>query len=136
MPYCLRSNAIYKFSWGRCNATYYGETWLNLSVRVGKYSGLSPLTGKKWKSKKSTTIRYNLFFWDYIVSIDDFKILATSDSDFHVKVKESLLTFDIAWWTYLKQRWNVTTSLPIWLIPPMRNYILVIFIIVTVIVLI
>ena len=28
---------------------------------------------------------------DRIVSIDDFKILATSESDFHVKVKESLL---------------------------------------------
>ena len=28
---------------------------------------------------------------DHIVSIDDFKILVTSDLDFHVKVKESIL---------------------------------------------
>ena len=32
-----------------------------------------------------------MLFCDHIVSIDDFKILATSDSGFHVKVKESLL---------------------------------------------
>ena len=29
--------------------------------------------------------------YDHIMSIDDFKILATIDSNFHVKVKESLL---------------------------------------------
>ena len=76
MPYCLHSNVIYKFLCGRCNATYYGKTCWHLSVRVGKHSGVSPLTGKK--------------FCDHIISIDDFKILATGDSDFHVKVKESL----------------------------------------------
>ena len=29
--------------------------------------------------------------FDHVVSIDDFKILATSDADFHIKVKESIL---------------------------------------------
>ena len=76
MLYCLRYNVVYKFSCGRYNATYYGETCQCLSVRVGEHSGVSPLTGKKSKSK---------------VSIDDFKILATSDSDFQVKIKESIL---------------------------------------------
>ena len=32
-----------------------------------------------------------MLFCDHIVSIDDFKIFATSDSDFHVKVNRSLL---------------------------------------------
>ena len=32
-----------------------------------------------------------MIFCDNIVSIDDFKVLAASDSDFHVKVKEILL---------------------------------------------
>ena len=32
-----------------------------------------------------------MLFCDHTVSIDDFKNLATSDSDFHAKVKESLL---------------------------------------------
>ena len=80
MPYCLGSNVICKFSCDRCNATYYDETCRHLSVRDGEHSGVSPLTEKKSKSKKS-----------HSVSIDDYKILATSDLDFHVKVKESLL---------------------------------------------
>ena len=91
MPYCLRSNVVYKFSCGRCNAAYYGETCRHLSVRVGEHSGVSPLTRKESKSKKSTAVKDHMLFCDHIVSIDDFKIVATSDSDFHVKVKESLL---------------------------------------------
>ena len=91
MPYCLRSNVLYKNSCGRCNATYYGETCRHLSVRVGELSGVSPLTGKKSKSKKSTAVKDHMLFCDHIVSTDDLKILATSDSDFHVKVIESLL---------------------------------------------
>ena len=95
MPYCLRSNVVYKFSCGRCNATYYGETCRHLSVRVVKHSGVSPLTGKKSKSKKSTAVKDHMLFCDHIVSIDDFKIFATSDPDFHVQVNRSLLiSFD------------------------------------------
>ena len=63
----------------------------HLGVRVGEHSGISPLTGKKSKSKKSTAVKDHMLFCDHIVSIEDFKILATSSSDFHIKVKESLL---------------------------------------------
>ena len=34
MHYCLRSNVVYKFPCGRCNATYYCKTCRYLSVRV------------------------------------------------------------------------------------------------------
>ena len=73
------------------SATYYCETLGHLSVRVGKHSGVSPLTGKRSKSKKSAAVKDLMLFCDHIVSINDFKILATSDLDFHVKVKESIL---------------------------------------------
>ena len=115
MPYCMSSNVVYRFLCGRCSATYYGKTCRHLSVRVGEHSDVLPLTGKKSKSKKSAAAKDHMLFWDHILSIDDLKILATSDSK----------SFDITWWTHLKQKWNVTTSLPIWLIPPMRNYILI-----------
>ena len=91
MSYCLRSNFVYKVSCGRCNATYNGETCRHLSVRVCEHSGVSTLTGKTSKSKKSTAVENHMLFCGHIVSIDDFKIMATSDSDFHVKVIESLL---------------------------------------------
>ena len=71
--------------------TYCGETCRHLSVRVGKHSGVSPLTEKNAKSEKSTALKDHMLFCDHIASIDDFKYLATSDSDSHVKVKESLL---------------------------------------------
>ena len=87
----MRSNVVYTFSCGRCNATKYGEKYWHLSVRVGEHSGVSSLTGKKSKSKKSAAVKDHMLFSDHIVSINDLKILATSDSDFHVKVIESLL---------------------------------------------
>ena len=73
------------------SATYCGETLEHLSVRVGKHSGVSPLTEKRSKSKKSAAVKDHMLFCDHIVSINDFKILATSDLDFHVNVKESIL---------------------------------------------
>ena len=91
MPYYLCSNVVYKLLCGTCNATYYGETCRHLSVRVSEHSGVSPLTGEKSKSKESTAVKNHMHFCDHIVSIDDFKILATSDSDLHVKVKENIL---------------------------------------------
>ena len=46
VPFNLRPNVVYKFSCGRSNATYYGETCRHLSISVGEHSGVSPLTGK------------------------------------------------------------------------------------------
>ena len=47
VPFNVRSNIFYKFSCGRCNATYYGEICRHLNVSVGKHSEIPPLTGKK-----------------------------------------------------------------------------------------
>ena len=91
VPFNLRSNVVYKFSCGRCNATYYGETCRHLNIRVGEHSGVSPLTGKKSKTKKTTAIKDHMLFCDHVVSLEDFKILASSNSEFHLKIKESLL---------------------------------------------
>ena len=91
VPFTLRSNVVYKFSCGRCNATYYGETCHHLNIRVGEHSGVSPLTGKKSKTKKTTAIKDHMLFCDHVVSLEDFKILASSNSEFHLKIKESLL---------------------------------------------
>ena len=90
MSYYLCSKVIYKFWCGRRNATYFSETCWHLSVRVGEHLSVSTLTGKKSESKKSTAVKDHMLFCDNIVSIDDFKLLSTSDSDFHVKIKERL----------------------------------------------
>ena len=87
MPLCLRSNIVYEFARGRCNATYYGETCHHFKVRVG----ISPLTNKRSKSKKSTAVKDHMLMYNQLVSLDDFKALASSNSAFHLNIKESLL---------------------------------------------
>ena len=87
----LRSNLVYKFLCGRCNATYYGETCRHLNIRVGEHSGVSTLTGEKSKATSTTAIKDHMLFCDHVVSLEDFKILASSNSEFHLKIKESLL---------------------------------------------
>ena len=53
--------------------------------------GVSTLTGIKPKSKKSRAVKDDMFFCDHNVSIYGFEILATSETNFHVKAKEILL---------------------------------------------
>ena len=89
VPFNLRSNVVYKFSCGRSNATYYEETCRHLNIRVGEHSGVSPLTGKKSKAKTITAIKDHMLFCNHVVSLE--KILASSNSEFHLKIKESLL---------------------------------------------
>ena len=61
-----------------------------MNIRVGEYSGISPLTGKKSKAKTDAAIKDHMLFF-YTVSLEDFKILASSNSEFHLKIKKSLL---------------------------------------------
>ena len=44
LPYDLMSCVAYKFQWGRCNASYHGETDRHLRIRSGEHIGISPLT--------------------------------------------------------------------------------------------
>ena len=62
-----------------------------LNVRVGGHSGVSPLTRKKLKAKTTTAVKDHMLFCDHVVSLKDFKTLARSNSEFHLKIKESLL---------------------------------------------
>ena len=43
------SGVVYKYTCGRCNSTYYGETDRYLKVRSGEHIGISPLALKKTK---------------------------------------------------------------------------------------
>ena len=47
LPYDLMSCVVYKLQYGRCNASYYGETELHLKIRLGEHIGISPLAFKK-----------------------------------------------------------------------------------------
>ena len=91
IPLCLRSNIAYTFSSGRYNASYYGETYRHFKVRAGEHSSMSPLTNILFNSKKSTAVKDHMLMCDQPVSFDDFKVLDSSNSEFHLKMKAGLL---------------------------------------------
>ena len=86
---CLCYNIIYKLACGSCNATYYGKTCCHF--KVDEHLGISSLANKWSKSKKSTIVKNYMLMCDHVVSFDDFKVLASSNSKFHLKINGSLL---------------------------------------------
>ena len=62
-----------------------------MNFGVGEHSGVSHLTGKKSKAKATTAIKNHMLFCDHAVSLEGFKLLASSNSEFHLKTKESIL---------------------------------------------
>ena len=89
-PLCLRCNLVCKFTCARCKATYYGETCRHFKVRVDQLSRISPLTNKRSKSRKSTAVKDHMLICEQPVSFEDFKVLVSSNSEYHLKIKESL----------------------------------------------
>ena len=88
---CLRSNLVCKFTCAGCKATYYGETCRHFKVRVDEPSRISPVTNKRSKSRKSTAVKDHMLICEQPVSFEDFKVLVPSNSEYHLKIKESLL---------------------------------------------
>ena len=50
---------------------------------------------------------------DYVVSLKDFKILASSNAEFHFEDQRK--SFNIVWQTWIKYEWDVFATLLIWL---------------------
>ena len=69
----------------------HGERCHHLNVRVDEDSSTSPWTEKKSKTKTTVIAKGHMLFRDLVVSLKDLKILANGNSEFHLKIKESLL---------------------------------------------
>ena len=91
IPYDLVSGVVYKYTCGRCNSAYYGKTERHLKVRSGERIGISPLTLKKIKPFKESSIRDHLLECDNCPSFDEFTILAHGNKKYFLEIKESLL---------------------------------------------
>ena len=72
--------------------SYYGETKRHLKVKSGEHIGTSPLTFKKTKPSKDSSIRGHLLDCDNNPSFDEFTILANGNKTYLLEIKESLLT--------------------------------------------
>ena len=90
VPYHLVSGAVYEYTCGRCNSSYYGETERHLKVESGEHIGISPLAFKKTKPSKESSIHDHLLECDNNPSFDEFTILAHGNKKYLPKIKESL----------------------------------------------
>ena len=87
LPYDLSSDVVYKYTCGRSNSSFYGETDRHLRVRGGEeHIGLSPLTFKKFEPPKESAVRDNLLFCDNEPSFEEFSVLAKASSNFFLEI--------------------------------------------------
>ena len=91
LPFDLVSGVVYKYTCGRCNSSYYGETDRHLKVRSGEHIGIPPLIFRKVKPSKESAILDHLPNCNKISSFDEFTILAYGHHKYILKIKESLL---------------------------------------------
>ena len=90
LPEPLLSCKIYKFTCGRCSASYTGKTLRHLKVRVSEHHGMSPRTGKIVKGTLSTSVLVHMLESDHTVTWDDFKVLGRESNHWLVVIKEIL----------------------------------------------
>ena len=90
LPSNLVCGVVYKYTCGRCDSTYYGQTDRHLKVRSGEHIGISPLAFKKTKPSKESAIRDHLLNCNNIPSFEEFIILTNGNNKFDLEIKESL----------------------------------------------
>ena len=87
----LVSGVVYKYTCGRWNSTYCSETDRHLKVGSEEHIGISPLTFKKTKPSKESTLRDYLLNWNSIATFEELTIFANGNNTFTLEIKESLL---------------------------------------------
>ena len=90
-PIFLRSGVVYEFKGGGCNATYYGKTKRHFKVRMCEHLGVSALTWKRVKGYNGSAVKENHLFGNHSSGFDGFSILASNNSDYKVRLMESLV---------------------------------------------
>ena len=55
---------------------------------IGEHSGVSPLTGKKSKSKTNTAVKDHMLFWDHVDSLEEFKFWQVVIQNFDLRSKK------------------------------------------------
>ena len=91
LPFDLVSREVYKYTCGRCNSSYYGETDRHLKVSSRRQFGISLLTFRKVKPSNKNAIRDHLLNCNNIPSFDEFTILSYGHHKYILEIKERLL---------------------------------------------
>ena len=72
VPKDLVSAVVYKFQYGICNESYYGESIRHLDIRSGEHIGVSPLTGEKIKLSNNSTVCHHILHYTFLPYFDIF----------------------------------------------------------------
>ena len=91
---------------GRCNPTYYGQTYRHLKVKSGEHNGMSRFKFKKIKPSKESAIRDHSLNCNNIPSFEEITILANKNSKFVLEIKERLL---IKWDRHISNK-NISSA--------------------------
>ena len=89
LPRALRSNVVYKFTCGVCNASYIGQTTRHFHVRACEHLGVSHKTGRAVKLPP-TAVSAHASASGHAASINNFAVLAPGVSVHDLLVKEAL----------------------------------------------
>ena len=95
IPMNCRSLILYKFLCNKCNLVYYGKTFRHFKVRAFEHLGKSLKTGKAFtfnpNNNNNTAVLNHIQKCKCNASIDDFKIIGSANTDYHLRIKESLV---------------------------------------------
>ena len=78
---------FYKFQYGLCNESYYGESIRCLDIRSGEHIVVSPLTGKKVKPLNNSANGGHFPQCNFLPSTDNFSILAHENKKYLLEIK-------------------------------------------------
>ena len=87
----IHSDLIYCYTCSNCNVTYYGKTYQHFFTRAAEHMGISNLIEKWVKNVKVSAVSDYRLQCEYVISFDDFDVLASETNNFRLLIKESLL---------------------------------------------
>ena len=93
IPLNIQSLIVYNFTFSTCFSTYIGKTKRHFLMRVYEHLGISYRTNKnlKYAENAATSVRKHVHSCNHSASMDDFTIISKAKTDFHTKIKESIL---------------------------------------------
>ena len=96
IPNMYRSRVVYQYTCGICHDTYIGKTMRSLETRACEHAGLSPRTHNSLAATSYSAIRDHMHDHGSQVDLNSFKILASAEYDFDLKILEALYTHKLS----------------------------------------
>ena len=89
---CLLSCAqiLYKFSCRSCQGSYIGSTTKQSRIRFFQHLGKSPRTNRPVTVPAHSTPRNHCHENDHLLSLNDFKIIDSTNNEHELRISESL----------------------------------------------